>query len=687
MRAVVLRSLAVVAIGAVILAGVLYIATTVDARAPSVVAVRLTQPLPDEPSRALITTSLEIEFSEPVAPNSTAQAVTIDPAVPGSTSWSGSTMIFTPVDPLELATTYTVEVAAGIEDLAGNAMTELPPPFTFETAGSPEVVETVPVDGSQGVALDAPIVITFSTLMDTASVEAALRLQPAFAHELRWSGRLVEIVPAVALDPEREYEVAIGDGASDVSGVAIDAPITFTFTTVTTGLETTQLLPSDGSDGIAPTTPIAVVFDRGIDPDSVSDERLTIEPAVAGSLELVDANGDEPSDPSEGTVLRFVPSGPLQANTTFEIILQPGIVSLDGGGITRPVSWSFTTGAPLTSLSNVVSFLTDRGGVLNLWAMNVDGTAPRQLSTELTPVLDYAIAPDGSSFVIGDGRRLVLVGADGGDRRVLTAAGHLEFDPAYAPNGQRIAFARRDAETGAGLGLWERLIDGGDAAPIAVAPDPSGSPSPTPTGAGDAATAWMRAPRYAPDGSAIAFVDPTGWVGIVELEDGSLTRARYDAETPPAWLPDASAILVSGRPSEEDAEPPRAEAPIGPIEPGTGLETSMLERSGSELEEGGFGAGSAVLAIAPDGRIAYVRDDGALYVADDPARIGRVPVGLIGEAVGAAAFAPGEAALVVVILPSADPAPDAGGRIERISLQGGGRDILSNDGSRPRWLP
>lgn len=595
-------------------------------------------------------------------------------------------MIFTPVDPLELATSYTVEVATGIEDLAGNAMSELPQPFTFETAGLPEVVETAPVDGSVGVALDTPISVTFSTLMDTASVEAALRLQPTFAHELRWSGLLLEIVPAEALDPEREYEVTIGDGAFDVSGVAIETPISVTFTTVATGLETTRLVPRDGTDGIAPTTPIAVVFDRGIDPDSVSDERLVIEPAVAGTLELVDASGDEPADPSQARVLRFTPSGPLEANTTFEVVLQPGIASLDGGGVTEPISWTFTTGAPLTRLSNVVTFLSDRGGVSNLWAMNVDGTAPRQLSTELSPVLDYAVAPDGGSFVVGDGRRLVLVAADGGDRRVLTAAADLEFDPAYAPNSQRIAFARRDAETGIGLGLWERVIEGGDAVPITATPSPAASPAPTASGSADAAPAWMRAPRYAPDGSAIAFIDPTGWVGIIELEDGSLTRARFDAEAPPAWLPDGTAILVSGRGSQEDGDAPRPESVIGPIEPGRGLVTSVLERSGAELAEAGFGSGT-VLAIAPNGRIAYVRDGGSLHVTDDPAEIGPVPVGLIGQSVGAAAFAPDEAALVVVILPPNAPDPATGGRIERVSLDGGGREILSNDGRRPRWLP
>ena len=115
-------------------------------------------------------------------------------------------------------------------------MTDLPAPFTFETTGPPEVIETVPADGATDVALDGPIAVSFSTLMDTASVEASLRLRPAFPHELRWSGLLLEIVPDQPLETDREYEITVGEGAFDLAGVALDAPATLTFRTVSSGL-------------------------------------------------------------------------------------------------------------------------------------------------------------------------------------------------------------------------------------------------------------------------------------------------------------------------------------------------------------------------------------------------------------------------------------------------------------------
>ena len=686
MRAVVLRSLLVVAIGAFVLAGVLYLASTVDGRAPTVAEVALTQPLPDEPARALTTTSLEVTFTEPVKPESASEALSIQPSVEGSVSWSGTVMIFTPREPLALATTYVVSIGPGVEDLAGNRMSEAPDAFSFETAGPPEVVETEPADGDTDVALEAPIGVRFSTLMDTASVEAALRLRPAFAHEVRWSGQLLEIVPTAPLHPEADYTVEIGGDAFDVSGVALGGPFEISFRTLAPGLDLSLLVPSDGTDGIAPTSPIAVFFDRPIDPDTLSDEVLTVTPAVAGSVDLVDELGNTPVLPEDGRVLRFSPSGPLPANTTFEVVLASGISGLGGGGLAEPVSWTFTTGAPPPTLSNQITFLTERAGVTNLWAMNVDGTAAHQLSTELTAVLDYAVSPDGSSFVVGDGRRLVMMDADGSNRRALTEDEYLEFDATYAPNGQRLAFARADAATGRGLGIWERPIPG-DAAPIEVPAEAAATPSAVASGDTADTASWLRAPRYAPGGDALAFVDPSGSVGIVELATDAVIRVAFEAQAPPLWLPDGSATLLTGRDSQRPREVPALTAPVAPMEPGSDASVGVLERSGSVVRESGFGNDAAAASVASDGRIAYLRQDGSLRISDDVGEPGTVPGRLRGDRIGAAAFAPGEDAVVVVVLPADAGQPAAEGSIERIKLGRNVRDVLANDGWRPSWLP
>src|SRR5690606_30497772 len=98
MRAVLLRSLLVIGVGGLVLAGVLYVASTVDARPPVVLSITVTQPVAGDPNVALITTSIEVAFSEPVEADGAAEAVRLDPAVDGTASWSGSTLIFTPAE-------------------------------------------------------------------------------------------------------------------------------------------------------------------------------------------------------------------------------------------------------------------------------------------------------------------------------------------------------------------------------------------------------------------------------------------------------------------------------------------------------------------------------------------------------------------------------------------------------------
>jgi hypothetical protein len=678
MRSIFLRSLVVIGAGGLVLAGVLYVASTVDAHPPQVLEVNLTQSVADDPRRALITTSLEVVFSEPVVEEGAAGALAMEPAVEGAVSWSGSTLIFTPHDPLELETSYTLRIGDGVRDLSGNAMTELPAPFEFVTAGRPSLVEAVPSDGASDVPLDEPLELTFSTLMDTASVEAQLRLRPSFAHELRWSGELLQIVPTEALRPAMNYEVSVQADAADVAGVALGEPIALRFRTVAPGLVADVLVPANGIEGIAPTSPIAIVFDRPIDPDSVSGDLLTITPDVAGNLEVGRLPDDPESDDGAGRVLRFTPSGSLAPNTTYTVELAPGVASLTGGGLAGPTTWSFTTGAPQAGISNQITYISDRAGIDNVWAMNPDGSGKRQLSIELVPVLDYAVAPDGGSLVLADGRRLVYQRADGSDHRVLTSSGMLEFDPAFAPNGERIAFARADAESGAGLGLWEWELDGGDATQIVLPPELVPQPEPSDS---DEAQASLRAPRYAPDGQALAFVDLTGWVGVLELPAERVTRVPFDAAAAPLWLADSGGILVTGRQSDSAHAPTALEGPVAPLAPSGQDEVFRLARSGTSINPTPFGDGSHALAVATDGLIAFTDADGALSLTDIPNSTLGPPV-LPGVRVASGAFAPGEAAMVIVIAADGER-----GSVELFDLDSRRRTPLEREGSRPRWLP
>ena len=632
-RRVVIRTVLVLAIGAALLAPILYYASTVDVRPPQVDRFTLSQHLPGEDGVALTTSSLEVVFSEAVDHQSAQAAFSVVPKLGGSFSWSGATMIFTPADRLPLETSFSVRLHGQIRDLAGNA-TGGAGPFAFRTVGGPTIVATQPADQARDVPLDANIQLTFSTLMDTASVQRALQVIPSTQVELRWSGQRLAIVPRTPLLPGREYAVVLGSAAHDQAGTALSPELRFSFTTVSAGLTARTVVPADGTQGVAITTPIAVIFDRAIDPDTVSDNLVTISPPISGSLGLSTAEGAAGLRDDGERILRFTPSGSLPANTTFTVSVGTGIRGADGSRTATPLSWSFTTGAPSSSLGNQIVFLSQRSGVANVWAMNPDGSNQHQVSAELSSLTSYAVAPDGRSLVVGDGARLVELRADGSAHRVLTDAGVLEFDPSYAPDGSAILFGRADVKTGSGLGIWRRPPGGGGAERIAIAPTPT--PTPTPSSipsiapsarAGGSAllAPVLRAPRISPDGRRMAFVDMSGFAGIVDLRTGAVTQAPFRVVAPPAWLPDDATVLVSGLPVTDDgsgALPTGLLSPGIPVTPLTpaGLYLTVAQRASLEIGSLLVGSSSVRLTpLRPGGTLPDVNADGSIaYLVLDP---------------------------------------------------------------------
>ena len=699
-RAVPLRTLAVLGIGVAVLVAILYYASTVDGRPPTVRQIALTQHLTSDPHVALTTSSIAMDFSEPVVHASAEAAFKISPAVGGSFSWSAASLTFTPTTRLSLRTKFEVSIGLSVRDLAGNAMTAKPAPFTFTTVGNPDVIASKPADAGVDVALDAQIVVDFSTLMDTASVERALHLAPAIDVRLRWSRERLTIVPVAPLDANQQYSIAIDVGAHDQAGTPLEHSFRLSFRTVASGLSARTLIPKDTAEGVAITTAIAVVFDRALDPASVHDDLLTIKPAVAGSLDVIASPGAAGLLDGARRVLRFQPSGPLDPNTTYEVTLRSGLLGADGAALPGGLAWSFTTGAPTATLSNQIVFLSDRAGIANLWAMNPDGTNQHQLSVELSPVIDYAVAPDGRAFVVGDGALLVWQHADGSARRLLTDTNVLEFDPSFSPDGTTLVFGRADPALGSGLGLWMRDADGSDPRLVELPAVAVATPSPKVP----ARVPPLRGPRISPDGTALAFVDDAGRVAILDLELKQLSSAPFVAFSAPTWLADGSGVLVSGvapdpRTGPRDLQPHSALSLLDTTslraDPAqlAALRLVVLDRFASSVTATAFGAGASRPVAAADGRLAFIRlapsdaASGSLWLASSVSDAGKEVTRDPGARAAFASFAPKPAAMVISRVPGAGAGPTPTGGVWLLNTSSGTAHQLSLDGTQPRWLP
>lgn len=166
----------------------------------------------------------------------------------------------------------------------------------------------------------------------------------------------------------------------------------------------------------------------------------------------------------------------------------------------------------------------------------VDGGI-RRLLPPGTLARDPAPSPDGLriAFVISDEDQwtgdIWVVNRDGTGLTRITGAPEMDDQPAWSPDGGRIAF--RSYRTGRDGDIWVMGDDGAD--PVNLTPDPL-------PGVLD-----ERRPAWSPDGGRIVFA--TNAAGNVDLwtmkADGSDLRqitATIDLDTEPCWSPDGRSI-------------------------------------------------------------------------------------------------------------------------------------------------
>ncbi|MFA6508197.1 MAG: Ig-like domain-containing protein [Treponemataceae bacterium] len=149
--------------------------TAADTTAPTVTS---TSPV-DTATGVAVGSAISVTFSEAMN-QATLSNITVSPAAAGVSSYDAfsHSAIITPASPLTASTTYTVTVATGVKDLAGNGLAAANV-FSFTTAAAsadttaPTVASTLPAQSALNVAVSANITATFDEEMDLATMVGA----------------------------------------------------------------------------------------------------------------------------------------------------------------------------------------------------------------------------------------------------------------------------------------------------------------------------------------------------------------------------------------------------------------------------------------------------------------------------------------------------------------------------------
>jgi Tol biopolymer transport system component len=668
-----LRSLSAL-VATAILGALLYNAIAVD-RIPPTFTIKVSSTT--AAGEALTLASVEVDFSEDVRTDTAEEAFSITPVVAGTFHWQGRKLIFTPSAKLPLATQFKVREGAGVEDKAGNRQdgsTDL----TFTTVGAPKVVSVSPNQNADSVSVDSTIQITFDRQMDTQQVVKGLQIDPMLGYSVTWNGPVLTIQPDRPLAYGTTYTIKIGDPAVDTDGTRLGGYATV-FKTVGIGLLVTSTIPAPNVAGVNPRSPIAVVFDAPIDPATVGGS-ISLTPPVSGSVRVISLPDDRtPSAAataaSDGNVLVFTPDNPLAAHTTYSVSLNSTVKRTDGQ-VAPARRWSFTTGESATSALNQIAFLSDRGGVANVWLMNPDGSNQRELTTELVPVGGFDITGDGATIAYTSGGVVKKMAVDGSGLQVLTPNGDLEYAPAFTPDGLGLIVGRRDAD-GADLGYWRYpLATGTDILQLTTDGAP-GIGSVTLTG--DGLTGALGAPSWA---SRAAFSSDATRMLVVRGSDATLELVDTTRTSPPIQFQ----MIGNARPvfdavegvfyaiASDDKGETWAYWRIGL----DGTATKVTPAAGDLAMTGGDLERLAMIVKSADGsyHLAYAARPGAAprELTADPTWWELSP-----------SFSPDGSVIVFCRALAANPKSSSG--IWVVGVGGDNPINLSLDGAYPRWIP
>jgi len=234
-----------------------------------------------------IGSKLSATFSETMDPATiTATTFTLKQGatpVPGVTSYSGVTAVFTPSDDLLSNIVYTATITTGAKDLAGNAAA-IDYVWSFTTGmlqdSTPPTVATVnPVSHATEVCLGKAVTATFSEAMDPLTVSTATftlrQLLPqrtlAVAGTVNYHGLTAVFTPATDLAANTTYTATITAAANDLAGNAMEKQV-WSFTTGTAACLAPVNLGTAGNfvvlakTGVSTTGTTAIVGDVGASP-------------------------------------------------------------------------------------------------------------------------------------------------------------------------------------------------------------------------------------------------------------------------------------------------------------------------------------------------------------------------------------------------------------------------------------
>lgn len=413
------------------------------------------------------------------------------------------------------------------------------------------VLVNSPLDKAQAVTVQESIPLVFNQPMNHASVEAAVKVQPATRVTFQWTGDTLYVHPrAGQLAPNTQYRIKVLPTAQTSAGQPVAKTELISFVTAPVTVPGPSPSPSP-SPATEPAQLRRLAEVTGAQATAWSTDAATVYVAGAEGVEALSLDGSAP------LVLEHAPADRLAVSPDGSQVLYSGpsgtaLVETSGGAPplllsstpSTAVGWQGQTPV-FVSGARALEVAPAAGATPGSAASSPPAPAPSQLAALPAPPTDASFSPDGERLAYASPAGTAVLDLRTG---ASTAWPEAASDFTWTPSGGRLAFVSKDAvmaaqADGSGAARIATLDKGGKAqvtaaggggvelawsaqGVLAVATD-QGLWRTSSAGAGPihVATAASRALSWAPDGSGIALAS-SGWVGVAPFADPSSTPSR-----------------------------------------------------------------------------------------------------------------------------------------------------------------
>ena len=328
--------------------------------------------------------SITLYFDQPMDPDATEDAFSLEPAVEGLFEWADDqTLRFQPRDALERSSTYLLTISTSARSQAGLALDE-PIRLPVTTIGPLLVAQVSPSPGSTDVDPGAELTVVFNRpvvpLQVTGETAQPLELEPTVAGHGEWIDTGIYLFhPDPALPGGVTVRARVAAGLTDLTGASLEETFEWTFTTSLP--QVISVSPEPQEQGIPLDATVVIGFNQAMDVQSV-ESAFTL---LAESLNPVSGSF---SWNESATEMTFSPDLPFGYTMAYDLRLTDSARAVGGARLTAGLQTLFGT-VPEPS---VVSSTPRQGGQLGRYgSVEIQFNAPMDEASLLGAL---SITPD-----------------------------------------------------------------------------------------------------------------------------------------------------------------------------------------------------------------------------------------------------------------------------------------------------